>query len=59
MAACKLNPLPATPFSGQGILVSPVGWAVEALHKPSFSADQITAVSAEVYIVELLTSQSF
>ena len=59
MAAHKLNPLPTTPFSGRGILVSPVGWAVEALRKALFSADQITAVSAEVYIVELLTSQSF
>jgi len=59
IAARRLNPFPATPFSGRGILARPVGWAVEALRKASFSADQITEVSAEVYLVKLLTSQFF
>jgi len=42
MAAHRLNPLPATPFPGRGILGRPVGWAAAALRKASFSADQIT-----------------
>lgn len=41
MAARRLNPLPDTPFSGRGILARPLGWAVEALRKASFSAGQI------------------
>ena len=55
MAARRLNPLPATPFSGRGMIGRPVGWAVEALRKASFSAERVTEVSAEVYEVFLLT----
>ena len=49
MAARKLNPLPATPFSGQGIIGRPIGWAVEAFRKASFLAERVTEVSTEVY----------
>ena len=38
MAAHRLKPFPATPFSGRGML-APVGWALAALRKASFSAE--------------------
>ena len=60
MAACKLNPLLVTPFSSQGMMGRPIGWAVEAFHKASFSAERVTEVSVEVYEVFcLLTLQLF
>src|ERR1700678_2379996 len=60
MAACRLNPFLATPFSGRGIIRRPIGWAVEAFHKASFSAERVTEVSAEVYqVCWLLTLQFF
>ena len=60
MAALRLNPLPATPFSGRGMIGRPVGWAVEAFRKASFSAERVTEVSAEVYeVFGLLTLQFF
>ena len=46
-----MNPLLATPFSGQAILVRPVGLADAALRKASFLADQIIEVSTKVYEV--------
>ena len=60
MGACKLNPLPATLFSGQGMMGRPIGLAVEAFHKASFSAERVTEASVEVYEVFcLLTLQLF
>lgn len=59
MAAHKLNPFPATPFSGRGMLGRPVCWALEALRKALFSSDKITDVSVEVNEVQLLTLQLF
>jgi hypothetical protein len=50
MAARRLKPFPDTPFTGRGML-GPVGWALEALRKASFSAKRKTEVSAEVYEV--------
>lgn len=41
IAARRLNPFPATPFSGRGMLGNPVDWAVAALRKILFSADRI------------------
>jgi len=55
MAAHRLNPLPATPFSGRGMIRRPIGWAVEAFRKASFLAERVTEVSAEVYEVLLVT----
>ena len=49
MAARKLNPFPATPFSGQGMIGRSVGHAVEAFHKASFSAEKVTEVRTELY----------
>ena len=46
MTAHKLNPLPATPLSGRGMLGERMGWAVAALRKALFSAERIT----EIYI---------
>jgi hypothetical protein len=60
MAVCKLNPFLAPPFSGQGMIGRPVGWAVKAFHKASFSAERVTEVSMEVNEVFcLLTLQFF
>ena len=60
MAEQRLKPLPATPFSGQGIAGRPVGRAVAALRKASFSADQVMEVSTKMYEVHyLLTFQFF
>ena len=55
MAACKLNPLPTTPFSGQGMIGRSVGCAVEAFYKASFLAEEVTEVRTEVYEVFLFT----
>ena len=60
MAAHKLNPLPATPFSGRNMIGRSVGHAVEAFHKALFLAEKVTKVRAEVYEVFcLLTLQFF
>jgi hypothetical protein len=59
MAAHRLNPLPATPFSGRCILGRSVGWAVTALRKASFSAGQITEVSTKMYEVHSFLPFSF
>ena len=60
MAAHKLNPLPATPFSCQGMISRSVSCAVEAFHKASFSAEKVTEVRTEVYVIFcLLTLQFF
>jgi hypothetical protein len=59
MATRRLNPFPATPLSGRGMLVWPVGRALAALRKASFSAEKITEVSVEVYKLHLLTLQFF
>jgi hypothetical protein len=60
MAARKLNPLPATPFSGRGMIGRPIGWVVEAFHKALFSAERVTEVSIKVYeVFSLLTLQLF
>jgi hypothetical protein len=58
MAAHRLNPFPATPFIGRGMLVS---WALAltALRNASFSADKITEVSVEINEIQLLTLQFF
>jgi hypothetical protein len=45
MATFRLNPFPATPFSGRGMLLRPVGWALVALRKALFSADKITELA--------------
>jgi hypothetical protein len=60
MAACKLNPLPATPFSSQGMIGRPIGWVVETFRKASYSAERVTEVSVKVYeVFSLLTLQLF
>ena len=60
MAVRRLNPLPATPFSGRDIIGRPVGRALAALRKVSFSADQVAEVSTKMYEVHyLLTLQFF
>jgi hypothetical protein len=60
MAACKLNPLPATPFSSRGMIGRPIGWIVEAFHKASFLAERVTEVSIKVFeVFSLLTLQLF
>ena len=59
MTVRRLNPLPATPFSGQGMLSEPVGWELAALRKALFSANKITEVSVEVYEIYLFTLQFF
>ena len=59
IAVCKLNPLPATPFAGQGMLGRPVGWALATRHKALFSANIITEVSMEAYDIYLHTLQFF
>ena len=53
MVVRRLNLLPATPFSGWGMLGRPVGWALAAMHKALFSADRI--ISMEVYEDHLFT----
>jgi hypothetical protein len=56
MAARKLNPLPVTPFSSQGVIGRPIGWVVEAFRKALFSAERVTEVSVKVYeVFSLLT----
>lgn len=45
MTAHRLNPLPATPFSGRSMLGRPLGLAVAALRNAMFSAEIITEPS--------------
>lgn len=59
IAARKLNPLPATPVAGRGMVGRPVGLAEAAKHKALFSAKGITEVSMEPYERYLLTLQFF
>ena len=53
MVVRRLNPLPATPFSGRGMLGRPVGWALAAMRKALYSADRI--ISMEAYEDHLFT----
>jgi hypothetical protein len=60
MAARKLNSLPATPFSGRGMIGRPIGWVVEAFCKASFLTERVTEVSIKAYeVFSLLTLQLF
>ena len=60
MAAHRLNPFPATPFSRRGMSKMPAGWALPVLRKASFLADSITKLSTKAYVWQsLLTFQFF
>ena len=49
MVACRLKPLPDTPFTGRCMLGRPIGWALAAMRKALFSTERIIKLCTEAY----------